>query len=274
MSRREQGTVVAAAAVTGHLVANGAHGAAHSALGIDPPPGWLPFIVVVIFTAPVVGLAVARRWRIAGALLLASSMLASLAFGIAYHCVVDSVDRCDHVGEGAWASTFRVTAALLALTELGGIVAAMVIVREELAAIGAGVRRAVILVDGTCVFCNRLVRWILGRDRAGYFEFAHVQGALGRAALARQGIDPPDLDGVYVVLEPGTPQERLLVDGEAGRFIYPRILPLAGALAQIVPLPLLDLFYRAFARVRYRLFGQSEQCIVPTDGERARFVEA
>lgn len=133
--------------------------------------------------------------------------------------------------------------------------------------------RAVILVDGTCVFCNRLVRWILDRDRERFFEFAHIQGALGRAALARRGIDPPDLDGVYVVLDPGTEAERLLVDGEAGRVIYPRILPLAGILVRLTPLPLLDLFYRAFARVRYRLFGQSAQCIVPTPEERARFVE-
>lgn len=137
----------------------------------------------------------------------------------------------------------------------------------------AGESSPLILVDGTCIFCNRLVRWLLARDRARVFRFAHVQGPTGRAALARAGIDPPDLDGVYVVLDPGGPREQLLVDGAAARVIYPRVMPIVGALVRVVPLALLNLFYRAFARVRYRIFGQASQCLVPTAAERARFVE-
>jgi predicted DCC family thiol-disulfide oxidoreductase YuxK len=35
----------------------------------------------------------------------------------------------------------------------------------------------------------------------------------------------------------------------------------------------LNFFYRAFARNRYRLFGQYDVCRVPTLEERGRFLE-
>jgi predicted DCC family thiol-disulfide oxidoreductase YuxK len=130
----------------------------------------------------------------------------------------------------------------------------------------------VILVDGTCVFCNHLVRWILRRDKTGFFRFAHIQGQLGRAALARHGADPNNLDGVYVLVDAGANSERLLVDGQAARVIWPRVSRL-GVVVRFMPLVLLNLFYRLFARVRYRLFGRFNQCSIPTEAERARFLE-
>ena len=44
------------------------------------------------------------------------------------------------------------------------------------------------------------------------------------------------------------------------------------AVLRWVPLALLNLQYRLFARIRYRLFGQAKGCIVPTEQERRRFL--
>jgi predicted DCC family thiol-disulfide oxidoreductase YuxK len=41
----------------------------------------------------------------------------------------------------------------------------------------------------------------------------------------------------------------------------------------LVPRTLRNGAYRAFARNRYRLFGRSEQCLVPTPELRARFLD-
>jgi predicted DCC family thiol-disulfide oxidoreductase YuxK len=41
----------------------------------------------------------------------------------------------------------------------------------------------------------------------------------------------------------------------------------------LVPRPLRDFAYRAFARNRYRLFGRSEVCLVPTPELRRRFLD-
>ncbi|HVH46326.1 MAG TPA: DCC1-like thiol-disulfide oxidoreductase family protein [Labilithrix sp.] len=129
----------------------------------------------------------------------------------------------------------------------------------------------IILIDGTCIFCNRLVAFILARDAAGLFHFAHLQGPLAQDALLRHGRDPRDVDGVYLLVDAGTPAERLLVDGAAGREIWPRLFKLAMPLRWI-PIALLDVFYRVFARYRYRLFGKYDVCRLPTADERRRFV--
>jgi predicted DCC family thiol-disulfide oxidoreductase YuxK len=40
----------------------------------------------------------------------------------------------------------------------------------------------------------------------------------------------------------------------------------------VLPAVLLDLLYRAFARVRYRVFGRMDACRVPSADERARIL--
>jgi predicted DCC family thiol-disulfide oxidoreductase YuxK len=131
--------------------------------------------------------------------------------------------------------------------------------------------KAVILVDGTCIFCNRLVRAILRLDRKGHFHFGHIQSDFAATVLARHALQP-DIDAIYLVDDAGTPAERVLIDGAASRVIWPRIFPIAAAI-RLVPVPLLNVFYRAFAGVRYKLFGQYSACAVPSAQERARFVE-
>jgi len=130
----------------------------------------------------------------------------------------------------------------------------------------------VVFVDGVCVFCSRVVSLILAHDPRGLFLFAHLQGPLAAEVLARYGRRSGDLDSVYVLEGAGTPGERLVRDGQAARAIWPRLFRVAAVLRWI-PLPLLDLAYRAFARRRYRLFGKYDACRVPTEGERTRFLE-
>jgi len=39
-----------------------------------------------------------------------------------------------------------------------------------------------------------------------------------------------------------------------------------------IPAPIRDLAYRAFARIRYRVFGRYDQCKIPTESEAARML--
>ena len=129
----------------------------------------------------------------------------------------------------------------------------------------------VLFVDGTCLFCNRLVSFILRRDRRGIFQFAHVQGPLAATVLARHGL-APDPDVIYAVSDLDGPAERVWQDGAAARQIWPRLFWFAAVL-RFVPLWFLNPQYRAFARLRYRLFGQAESCIAPSPTDRARFLD-
>lgn len=127
-----------------------------------------------------------------------------------------------------------------------------------------------ILVDGTCIFCNRLVAFIMRRDKRGQFRFAHLQGAIARDVLQRHGLRP-DIDTIYAITDYSGMNERVHLDGAAGRRIWPRLFWFAWPI-WLVPLFVLNLQYRLFAKYRYRLFGQAERCIVPTPEERLRFL--
>jgi predicted DCC family thiol-disulfide oxidoreductase YuxK len=130
----------------------------------------------------------------------------------------------------------------------------------------------VIFIDGQCIFCNRMVSFILAHDPRGIFHFAHLQGALAKEVLGRHGRQTDDIHSVYALVGAGTPDERLFWDGTAARAIWPRLFWFA-AVVKWVPLPILNFIYRAFAKRRYRLFGKYEVCHVPAPTERARFLD-
>jgi predicted DCC family thiol-disulfide oxidoreductase YuxK len=131
--------------------------------------------------------------------------------------------------------------------------------------------RHIIFVDGECVFCNGLVARIAKLDKEGLFHFAHLQSDLAKRAKEKHGADPEDIDGIYLLVHEDTPAERLLIDGAAGREIWPRLLWFAFPM-RLVPIALLDVFYKVFARYRYRLFGKHDTCLVPTPELQKRFL--
>ncbi len=43
-------------------------------------------------------------------------------------------------------------------------------------------------------------------------------------------------------------------------------------IAKVIPRPIRDSVYRFFARNRYKLFGRTEQCVIPDANIRSRFI--
>jgi predicted DCC family thiol-disulfide oxidoreductase YuxK len=138
--------------------------------------------------------------------------------------------------------------------------------------------RALMLYDGLCGVCNTAVQWVIKRDHDDRFRFAPQQSAVAAAILSRNGIDHEamlDNNSVYLVLDAGTKQERLLTQSDVtvsmltilgGRW---RVL---GKLLGAVPLFARNAAYRMFARNRYRLSGQHEVCPVPSEAQQIKFV--
>ena len=129
-----------------------------------------------------------------------------------------------------------------------------------------------LLFDGDCAVCDATVQWVLDRDVARRVHFAPLQGETAAAVLARH----PFADGVdSMILVRQTPEgERVswYTDGLLG---LAAVMPFpwrATRWLRLIPRFLRDPFYRAFARVRYRLFGKMEQCRLPQPEEAARFL--
>lgn len=131
---------------------------------------------------------------------------------------------------------------------------------------------AVVLFDGVCNLCNAWVNFVLDRERGGELRFASLQSPAARALLAEHGRAVPEGDPEsIVVVEDGRVYER----STAALRVFRRLRWPWRALAAfvVVPRPLRDVIYRWIARNRYRWFGKSDVCRVPTPELRARFME-
>jgi predicted DCC family thiol-disulfide oxidoreductase YuxK len=147
-----------------------------------------------------------------------------------------------------------------------------------------------LLFDGPCNLCSSLVQFVIRRDRAAKFRFASLDSQIGTAiraqyeAMKRQkaGDEPKDAAAANEVSGEVPADTFLLVRGER---IYSKsraalevakllggVWPLLYALI-VVPAPLRDALYNWVARNRYRWFGKSDSCMMPTPETRARFMD-
>jgi predicted DCC family thiol-disulfide oxidoreductase YuxK len=134
----------------------------------------------------------------------------------------------------------------------------------------------ILLYDGVCGLCNRLVQFILRRDREAIFRFASLQSAFAARILARQGASSSDLDTVYVVVNHDLPDEYLLSRSQAVLFVLKQLggpWSLTASVLRLLPKFLRDPAYNTVARHRYRIWGRSEVCALPPDQEHSRFLD-
>jgi predicted DCC family thiol-disulfide oxidoreductase YuxK len=132
-----------------------------------------------------------------------------------------------------------------------------------------------VLYDGLCGLCNRMLQFLLEHDQRAVFSFAPIQSPAGTATVAKSGHDPADLTTFYVVADFRTPRARVLTKGDAALFVAGELgWPWKAAYAaRVLPRSVLNLIYDVVARNRYRVFGRYDQCLLPSEAARARFIE-
>jgi predicted DCC family thiol-disulfide oxidoreductase YuxK len=132
----------------------------------------------------------------------------------------------------------------------------------------------IVLYDGVCGLCNRLVKFILKRDKRDRFRFASLQGDFASKLLTRHGLDPHDLDTVYLAQNYGQRAETLLARSDAILFLLRQLGGIwkLALLGNILPRKLRDAVYKLVARNRYRVFGKYESCMLPDPQHRAKFL--
>ena len=128
---------------------------------------------------------------------------------------------------------------------------------------------AVILFDGVCNLCNTWVNFVIDRDRAEIFSFGAQQSAGGQAMLGALHLTGQDLAGIILVAG-----DRVYTDSTAMLEIYARLPDpwKLVALLRFIPRPLRDAVYRWVTRHRYKWFGRSAACRVPTPQLQRRFL--
>ena len=133
-----------------------------------------------------------------------------------------------------------------------------------------------ILYDGVCGLCNRLVQFVLKRDSPGLFRFASLQSKLAGSILQRHGVNQQDLDTMYLVSDYQQPTERLAARSDASVAILQHLSGfwrLVAALLSILPRGMRNRSYNLIASNRYRIFGKFESCMIPEEKHRHRFLD-
>jgi predicted DCC family thiol-disulfide oxidoreductase YuxK len=128
----------------------------------------------------------------------------------------------------------------------------------------------IVLFDGVCNLCNRSVQFIIKRDKEGLFRFASLQGKTGQSLLQQFNLPTGDLNS-FVLIENGkvytrsTGALRMLRRLKGGwKLLYAFI---------IIPPFIRNAVYSWIAKNRYKWYGKTEACMIPTPELKSRFLE-
>ena len=128
--------------------------------------------------------------------------------------------------------------------------------------------RIVLFFDGVCGLCSRSIDFVLKYDTDEKFQFAPLQGTTAQTLLKSTDIE--DLNTVVLWIAGRSYRKSAAIV----RVLW-QLGPcwkVIGTLLWFIPLPIRNLGYTLVAKNRYRVFGKSETCLMPTPHERLRFL--
>ena len=134
-------------------------------------------------------------------------------------------------------------------------------------------RRAIVLYDGLCGLCDRVVQFSLLHDCHDVFRFASLQSDLALQIIRRHGLDPQALNSEALVLDADFSTEQLVIHSDAAlaslaKFGAPWML--LAALGSLCPRMIRLCLHRAQP---LRVFGHYESCPIPSALQRRKFMD-
>jgi predicted DCC family thiol-disulfide oxidoreductase YuxK len=127
----------------------------------------------------------------------------------------------------------------------------------------------VIIFDGVCNLCEFSVRFIVKHDRHATFKFVSAQSEKGKVLQRLCGVDTLN-DGTVIVLR----NAQVYVHSDAALHIAKHLDGLWRFLYvfRFIPKPIRDYFYAIISKNRYRWFGKKNECLLPDDDLKQRFL--
>jgi predicted DCC family thiol-disulfide oxidoreductase YuxK len=127
----------------------------------------------------------------------------------------------------------------------------------------------IVVFDGVCYLCNDFVNFLLKHDKHDRLRFALLQfvGKLATDETIKQNISSTD-------------SIALIVNGKV-YFRSPAVLKIMKRLGSgwqcfyvfmLIPRPIRDWVYDVVARNRYKWFGRKNECMVPDEKVRKKFL--
>jgi predicted DCC family thiol-disulfide oxidoreductase YuxK len=126
----------------------------------------------------------------------------------------------------------------------------------------------IIVFDGVCNFCNRIVQIIIRHDPSAQIHFAAQQSEAGEKLIKDHAIKESSNSVLFV-------KDGLVYYQSDAVIEIAKLLkgwPIIFKYGIIVPRFLRNTIYKLIAANRYAIFGKQDQCMVPNEEDRVRFV--
>jgi predicted DCC family thiol-disulfide oxidoreductase YuxK len=126
----------------------------------------------------------------------------------------------------------------------------------------------IIVFDGVCNFCNRIVQIIIRHDPSAQIHFAAQQSEAGKKLLSDYKVSTSATSVIFI--KDGLVHEQSDAVIEIAKLLT--AWPSLFRYTIIVPRFIRNYIYQLVAANRYRLFGKQAQCMVPKEEEKGRFL--
>ena len=131
--------------------------------------------------------------------------------------------------------------------------------------------KKIILFDGVCDLCNRIVIEVIKRDKKNIFLFTALQSEIGQKIIQEIEVDLSKVDSI-ILYDPNRHVHHIkssaalrIMDEFSGLWKLMQLF-------RIFPTALNNIFYDFVARNRYKWYGKKDFCMVPTPDLKARFL--
>jgi predicted DCC family thiol-disulfide oxidoreductase YuxK len=127
----------------------------------------------------------------------------------------------------------------------------------------------VLLFDGVCNLCSGVVQFVLKHESEPGILFGTLQSEVAQRYIEKFHIEPGDMSSV------------IFIDNNVVYLKSEAAFKIAGYLKTpwswvrlfgLLPRSVSDFFYDLIAKSRYRIFGKSEICFVPSAEYESRFL--
>jgi predicted DCC family thiol-disulfide oxidoreductase YuxK len=126
----------------------------------------------------------------------------------------------------------------------------------------------IIVFDGVCNFCNRVVQIIIRHDPSAQIHFTAQQTEAGEKLLHQYSIKESISSVVFITKGAVYYQSDAVIEIAKLLTGWPSVFKYT----IIVPRFLRNAIYKFIAANRYPIFGKQDQCMVPNEEEKGRFL--
>ncbi|MCB0447914.1 MAG: DUF393 domain-containing protein [Gelidibacter sp.] len=130
--------------------------------------------------------------------------------------------------------------------------------------------KQLILFDGVCNLCDASVQYIIKHDKKDMFRYTALQSEVGQEIIKKFNIDTSKTDSILLYSEDnGISYKSTAALKIASRLGFPRNI---ATVFLIIPTFIRNWVYDYIAKNRYKWYGKKEECMIPTQELKSKFL--